>query len=169
MFRPEFQLIRSSICWAAGAQGADLAALRGSERRNTRRRADQRNTSLAPLRVAVVGPHPVGSRSGVVYHPLTGLANPPPIFIPQASTLLCGVLVATARYMLTDACSAPGGRPGTSEAGLADGSHWESSAGPWQVWLLSSACRSSRYRLLGILEMVLRMKRRTKTNQDRCA
>lgn len=89
-----------------------LAALRWASEEHTPSRADQRNTLLAPLRVAV-GTLILWAVGAALFTTLYGLANR--LFIPQVmfSTLF---LRRSGRHRLLHAHrvrSAPGGRPGT--------------------------------------------------------
>ncbi len=131
-----------------------LAALRWASEEHTPSRADQRNTLLAPLRVAV-GTLILWAVGAALFTTLYGLANR--LFIPQVmfSTLFCGVLVATACYMLTEFALRPVAAQAL-EAGLPPGRFALGIIGRTMVvWLLSSGVPLFGIALLGILEMVL--------------
>ncbi|WP_078444622.1 adenylate cyclase, partial [Mycobacterium tuberculosis] len=134
------RIVRASIRWAI--------------EEHTPSRADQRNTLLAPLRVAV-GTLILWAVGAALFTTLYGLANR--LFIPQVmfSTLFCGVLVATACYMLTEFALRPVAAQAL-EAGLPPGRFALGIIGRTMVvWLLSSGVPLFGIALLGILEMVL--------------
>ncbi|WP_244750297.1 adenylate/guanylate cyclase domain-containing protein [Mycobacterium tuberculosis] len=131
-----------------------LAALRWASEEHTPSRADQRNTLLAPLRVAV-GTLILWAVGAALFTTLYGLANR--LFIPQVmfSTLFCGVLVATACYMLTEFALRPFAAQAL-EAGLPPGRFAPGIIGRTMVvWLLSSGVPLFGIALMAMFEMVL--------------
>ncbi|CKT63930.1 adenylate cyclase [Mycobacterium tuberculosis] len=119
-----------------------LAALRWASEEHTPSRADQRNTLLAPLRVAV-GPSSCGQSERRCLPPSTGWLT------AYSSRRSCSRHCFAAFWSPPPATCSPSSlcarwpprhsRPGYRR----DGSHWESSAGPWWCGCSARACRSS--------------------------
>ena len=119
-----------------------MITLRWAIEERTPTQDDERNTFLAPWRIAV-STSSCGASGRSLLTTLYGLVNTP--FIPRVSHAVsfCGILVATASYLFAEFALRPVAaqalEAGRAPRRLAPGS-W---AGPWWCGCWAPACRSS--------------------------